>query len=35
MLEIEPIDQSLKTLTGLHLWHAPMSSCSQRVRLGL
>jgi len=33
MPEIEPIDQSLKTLTGLHLWHAPMSSCSQRVRI--
>lgn len=30
---IEPKDQSLKTLTGLHLWHAPMSSCSQRVRI--
>lgn len=33
MPEIEPMDQSLKTLTGLHLWHAPMSSCSQRVRI--
>lgn len=33
MPEIEPKDQSLKTLSGLHLWHAPMSSCSQRVRI--
>lgn len=33
MPEIEPQDQSLKTLIGLHLWHAPMSSCSQRVRI--
>ena len=33
MPEIEPQDQSLKSLTGLHLWHAPMSSCSQRVRI--
>lgn len=33
MPEIEPKDQSLKALTGLHLWHAPMSSCSQRVRI--
>ena len=33
MPEIEPQDQSLKTLSGLHLWHAPMSSCSQRVRI--
>ena len=32
---IEPKDQSLKSLTGLHLWHAPMSSCSQRVRIVL
>ncbi|MBV2361458.1 glutathione S-transferase family protein [Thalassococcus sp. CAU 1522] len=35
MPEIEPQDQSLKTLKGLHLWHAPMSSCSQRVRIVL
>lgn len=35
MPEIEPQDQSLKRLTGLHLWHAPMSSCSQRVRIVL
>ncbi|MEN8934806.1 MAG: glutathione S-transferase family protein [Planktotalea arctica] len=33
MSEIEPKEQSLKTLSGLHLWHAPMSSCSQRVRI--
>ena len=32
---IEPKDQTLKALTGLHLWHAPMSSCSQRVRIVL
>ena len=35
MPHIEPKDQTLKTLEGLHLWHAPMSSCSQRVRLVL
>lgn len=35
MPEIEPADVSLKTLKGLHLWHAPMSSCSQRVRIVL
>jgi glutathione S-transferase len=35
MPEIDPKDQSLKTLQGLHLWHAPMSSCSQRVRIVL
>lgn len=35
MPEIEPADKSLKTLPGLHLWHAPMSSCSQRVRIVL
>ncbi|SNS53716.1 glutathione S-transferase family protein [Tropicimonas sediminicola] len=33
MPEIEPKDRSLKALKGLHLWHAPMSSCSQRVRI--
>ncbi|MDI5922665.1 glutathione S-transferase family protein [Halomonas sp. LR5S13] len=33
MPRIEPKDPALKTLTGLHLWHAPMSSCSQRVRI--
>lgn len=35
MPEITPKDQALKALQGLHLWHAPMSSCSQRVRLTL
>ncbi|WP_299473295.1 glutathione S-transferase family protein [uncultured Roseibium sp.] len=35
MPEIEPGDRSLKDLQGLHLWHAPMSSCSQRVRIVL
>ena len=35
MPEIEPADQSLKSLRGRHLWHAPMSSCSQRVRIVL
>ena len=35
MPEIEPIDQTLKSLKGIHLWHAPMSSCSQRVRITL
>lgn len=35
MPEIEPKDQRLKSLRGLHLWHAPMSSCSQRVRIAL
>jgi len=35
MPQIEPKDQSLKALAGLHLWHAPMSSCSQRVRIVL
>ncbi len=35
MPEIEPQDPNLKFLTGIHLWHAPMSSCSQRVRITL
>lgn len=35
MPEITPKDETLKALQGLHLWHAPMSSCSQRVRLTL
>lgn len=35
MPEIEPLDQSLKSLKGIHLWHAPMSTCSQRVRIAL
>ncbi|TCS58930.1 hypothetical protein EDD52_1243 [Primorskyibacter sedentarius] len=33
MPRIEPQDASLKDLSGLHLWHAPMSSCSKRVRI--
>lgn len=32
---IEPEDPNLKKLSGIHLWHANMSSCSQRVRLAL
>ena len=35
MPEIEPADKSLKSLKGRHLWHAPLSSCSQRVRIVL
>ncbi len=35
MPEIEPGDVTLKSLSGVHLWHAPMSSCSQRVRIAL
>jgi len=35
MPQIEPQDEALKSLTGLHLWHAPMSSCSQRCRIVL
>lgn len=35
MPEIPAKDPSLKLLNGLHLWHAPMSSCSQRVRVVL
>lgn len=35
MPRIEPRDTALKDLKGLHLWHAPMSSCSQRVRIAL
>ncbi|MEM7268892.1 MAG: glutathione S-transferase family protein [Pseudomonadota bacterium] len=35
MPELDPKDPTLKTLSGLHLWHAPMSSCSQRVRIVL
>ena len=33
MAEIHTKNQLLKNLKGIHLWHAPMSSCSQRVRL--
>lgn len=32
---IEPADQSLKSLEGLHLWHGGLSTCSQRVRIVL
>lgn len=32
---IDAQDQNLKALSGLHLWHAPLSSCSQRVRITL
>ncbi|MBL6622685.1 MAG: glutathione S-transferase family protein, partial [Alphaproteobacteria bacterium] len=35
MPQIEPQDETLKSLTGLHLWHASMSSCSQRCRIVL
>lgn len=35
MPEITPQDKFLKYLAGRHLWHAPLSSCSQRVRLVL
>lgn len=35
MPEIEPKDLSLKSLEGIHLWHAGLSSCSQRVRIVL
>jgi glutathione S-transferase len=32
---IEPKDQSIKDIKGLHLWHAELSSCAQRVRITL
>ncbi|MBO6510745.1 MAG: glutathione S-transferase family protein [Roseibium sp.] len=35
MPEIEPKNPALRSLEGLHLWHAPLSSCSQRVRIVL
>lgn len=35
MPEIEPKNPALQDLEGLHLWHAPLSSCSQRVRIVL
>lgn len=35
MPQIESVDASLKSLQGIHLWHAALSSCSQRVRLAL
>ena len=28
-------DKNFPEFRGLHLWHAPMSSCSQRVRIAL
>jgi glutathione S-transferase len=35
MPQIEPQNEMLKSLKGLHLWHASMSSCSQRCRIVL
>ena len=35
MPEIDTSNPKIKTLKGMHLWHAPMSSCSQRVRIAL
>jgi glutathione S-transferase len=35
MPEIVPKDPTIRDLEGLHLWHAPLSSCSQRVRIVL
>ena len=35
MPEIQSKNILLKDLKGIHLWHAPMSSCSQRVRIVL
>lgn len=35
MPRITPKDERITHLAGLHLWHATMSSCSQRVRLVL
>ena len=35
MPEIQSSNPTIKSLDGLHLWHAPMSSCSQRVRIVL
>jgi glutathione S-transferase len=32
---IEPGREDLKTLRGIHLWHAGMSNCSQRCRITL
>jgi len=32
---IEPGNRGLKNLNGLHLWHAGLSTCSQRVRVTL
>lgn len=35
MAIIEPGNPELKNLKGIHLWHAGLSSCSQRVRVTL
>lgn len=35
MPQITSHSEKIAQLTGLHLWHAPLSSCSQRVRLVL
>ncbi len=35
MAIIEPGNSDLKNLKGIHLWHAGLSSCSQRVRVTL
>ncbi|AKS47180.1 glutathione S-transferase [Octadecabacter temperatus] len=35
MPQIQTLNSTLTGLTELHLWHAPLSSCSQRVRLVL
>ena len=32
---IDTTNKSLRELIGVHLWHAEMSSCSQRVRIAL
>jgi len=32
---IESANQDLKTLKGIHLWHAGLSTCSQRARITL
>ena len=32
---IEPLDPTIKNLRGLHVWHAELSSCAQRVRITL
>jgi glutathione S-transferase len=32
---IEPGNPDLKNLQGIHLWHAGLSTCSQRVRIAL
>lgn len=32
---IEPTNTQLRSYSGVHLWHAGLSSCSQRVRIAL